>query len=57
MDILLDVGLIDGKPTKFSLPDGLKLLTKYGNPLAHPKPYRRAIRRLLHLTLTRPLIS
>ena len=51
-DILFDAGLTGAKPTKFSLPNGLKLSIEKGNMLANPEPYKMVIGRLLYLTLT-----
>ena len=57
MDILTDAGLTVAKPTKFPMAKGLKLSSEAGELLVDPAVYRRIIRRLLSLTLTRPDIS
>jgi len=57
LDNLSDVGVIAAKPVKFPLPKGLKLTTEHGAILPNPEPYKRLIRRLLYLNITRPDIS
>ena len=57
LDILSDAGLTGAKPAKYPLPKGLKLSIYSGTPLSNPESYRRIIRRLLYLTLTRHDIS
>ena len=57
MDILIDAGLIAAKPARFPMAKGLKLPIETGELLANPEAYKRIVRRLLHLTLTRPDIS
>ena len=57
LDILSDAGLTRAKPFKFPLLKGLKLSNDSGNLLTNAESYRRVIRQLLYLTLTRPDIS
>ncbi|GKB34311.1 retrovirus-related pol polyprotein from transposon TNT 1-94, partial [Tanacetum coccineum] len=49
--------LTAAKPKEFPLPTQLKLSLNKGNSLKDPGAYRRLVRRILYLTLTRPDIS
>lgn len=57
LDILSDTGLTGCKPASFPLPQGLKLSSDSGSPIAEADTFRRLIGRLLYLTMTIPDIS
>ncbi|GJT01739.1 retrovirus-related pol polyprotein from transposon TNT 1-94 [Tanacetum coccineum] len=52
--LITDAGLTAAKPSSFPLPTQLKFLLDKGNPLCDACVYRRLVRRLLYLTMTRP---
>ncbi|GKF30726.1 retrovirus-related pol polyprotein from transposon TNT 1-94 [Tanacetum coccineum] len=57
LDLLNDAGLIAAKLVASPMPTNLKLSLGKGNSLSNPEAYRRLVRRLLYLTMTRPDIS
>lgn len=57
LKILEYAGLLASKLTKTPMEQNLKLSKHEGKLLADPTQYRRLIRRLLYLTLTRPDIT
>ncbi|KAL0401325.1 UNVERIFIED_CONTAM: Retrovirus-related Pol polyprotein from transposon RE1 [Sesamum latifolium] len=56
-DIIRDAGLEFARPACSPLPIGLKLSSHTSATLSDPEPFRRLVRRLLYMSLTRPDIS
>lgn len=56
-DIVCDTGLQHAKPVPFPFPTGLKLDKDKGKILPNSEQYRRLVRCLLYLVLTRPDIT
>lgn len=55
LDILVEIGMIGAKPSKFPMEQNHRLLSSdAGDPLADASQYRHLIRCLLYLTITRP---
>lgn len=57
LDILHDSGILGCKPTSVPMDPNLKLSKDEGNMIHDPALYRRLIRRLLYLIITRPDLS
>jgi len=57
LDILTKTGLLGAKPASFPMEQKLYLTATSGEPLSNPSQYRRLIRRLIYLTITRPDIT
>ncbi|KAL0364081.1 UNVERIFIED_CONTAM: Retrovirus-related Pol polyprotein from transposon RE2 [Sesamum angustifolium] len=56
-DILVDVSMIDAKPTSTPFPPSIKLTDDAGSLLPAPDKFHRLVGRLLYLGFTRPDIS
>ncbi|KAL0358031.1 UNVERIFIED_CONTAM: Retrovirus-related Pol polyprotein from transposon TNT 1-94 [Sesamum calycinum] len=56
-DILVDVSMMDAKPTSTPFPPSIKLTDDAGSLLPAPDKFRRLVGRLLYLGFTRPDIS
>ncbi|KAL0373066.1 UNVERIFIED_CONTAM: Retrovirus-related Pol polyprotein from transposon TNT 1-94 [Sesamum calycinum] len=56
-DILVDVSMVDAKPTSTPFPPGIKLTDNVGSLLLALDKLRRLVGRLLYLGFTRPDIS
>lgn len=57
LDILKEFDMIDCKPLKLPMDSHTKLAIDQGIPLDDPEPYRRAVGRLIYLSISRPDIS
>ncbi|GKB81856.1 reverse transcriptase, RNA-dependent DNA polymerase, partial [Tanacetum coccineum] len=53
-ELLKEGGVLNNKPYKLPMDPNLKLQTDIGTPLSDPEVYRRAIGKLIYLTITRP---
>ena len=49
--------MLDCKPVDTPMDSNVKLVPRLGQPLQDPGRYRRLVRRLNYLTITRPNIS
>ena len=57
LDILDEAGLLGAKPLSSPIEENNKLLPTVGDLLKNPSIYRRLVRQLIYLTITRPKIS
>ena len=57
LDILTDTGMLDCKPIDTPMDPNVKLIPSQGELLRDPRRYRRLVRKLNYLTITRPDIS
>ena len=57
LDILDEAGLLGAKPLSTPIEENNKLLPTVGDLLKNPSIYRRLVRQLIYLTITRPKIS
>lgn len=53
-DIIKDLNLDNARPVSSPLPKGLGISTDLGEALEEPEHYRKIVRRLLYLNITRP---
>ena len=49
--------MLDCKPIDTPMDPNVKLVLGHGEPLCDPRKYRRSVRKLNYLTITRPDIS
>ena len=56
LGILQEADLLGAKPTSFPMEQNLKLDSTIGDLLKDPTHYRWLVRKLLYLTITRPMI-
>ncbi|GJZ41736.1 transposon ty3-I gag-pol polyprotein [Tanacetum coccineum] len=54
LEMLQEAGIINNRPYKLLVDPNLNLQADVGTPLQDPKVYRRYIRKLIYLTITRP---
>ena len=57
LDILDEAGLLGAKPLSTPMEENNELLPIIGDLLKNPSTYRRLVRQLIYLTITRPKIS
>ncbi|RVW12201.1 Retrovirus-related Pol polyprotein from transposon RE2 [Vitis vinifera] len=57
LDILDEAGLLGAKPLSTPMEENNELLPTIGDLLKNPSTYRRLVRQLIYLTITRPKIS
>ena len=57
LEIVDECGLLRSKPIQFPIEENHKLAHAIGKALTDPSRYRRLIRRLIYLTITRPELS
>ena len=57
LDILEETGMLDCKPVNTPMDPNVKLISRQGEPLRDPGRYRRLVRRLNYLTITKSKIS
>ena len=57
LDILDEAGLLGAKPLSTPMEENNELLPIIGDLLKNPSTYRRLVRQLIYLTITRPEIS
>nr|GEZ75209.1 glutathione S-transferase T3-like [Tanacetum cinerariifolium] len=53
-ELLKEGGVLNNKPYKLLMDQNLKLQADVGTPLTDPEVYRKSIRHLIYLTVTRP---
>ncbi|XP_020960750.1 uncharacterized protein LOC107647542 [Arachis ipaensis] len=57
LSILEDTNFVDAKPSSLPMETNLRMSAFDGDPLHDPSTYRRIIRRLMYLTISRPDIT
>jgi len=57
LDILKETSMIDSKPVDCPIDPNKKLMAEQGEVLSNTKRFRRLVRKLIYLTITKPNLS